>query len=87
MLGIAVTEELIDSIDGDRDELTVAVPLCSSDIDITGLIDAFDVADTLGLVLEDSLADVVAKGDSVEYWLDVTDILEYPDVVNRAEAV
>ena len=29
LLGVAVTEELIDTTDGDRDGLTVAVPVCS----------------------------------------------------------
>ena len=54
---------------------------------MTPLIDVFDVADTLGLVLEDSLVDILAKDDSVGCWLDVTDMLGHPDVVNRAEAV
>ena len=45
------------------------------------------MADTLALVLEDSLVDIVAEGDSVEYWLDVTDILEHPVLLNRVEAV
>ena len=43
--------------------------------------------DTLALVLEDSLVDTLAKGDSVGDWLDVTDVLEHPEVLNRVEAV
>ena len=48
--------------------------------------DPFDVGDMLAVV-QDAVADLVAKGESVEYGLDVTELLKNPDLLNSLDAV
>ena len=51
------------------------------------MTEAFDVDDIDALVVEDTVGDIALEEDSVEEWLDVTDMLGNPLVVTTEEGV
>ena len=69
----------------DTDAVTVIVYVNTWDTDIAAVTEAFDVDDIDALVLEDTVGDIALEEDSVEEWLDVTDILGNPLVVTKEE--
>lgn len=67
LLDVGVIEGDIDITDGDRDWLTVAVYVRSSDRELRPVTDISEVSDILGVPLDDTIGDVLVRDDSEGY--------------------